>query len=240
MMALPPDIPKEVSAVLQEFKSDKGDLGDDAFYFVLNHQDKHIVWFSENVSDVLGYRVPHALPAVLLSFFRIISKNDLKTFIRHQKKLKHNFPDWGQKGILPIRVAQDVNVHSPFRGQSRLLIQHQILKADDNTPHWSVGSVMDITHIKVDEELSLAVFDPQGHQLPLERVVGWRNTKLFTEREMEVLQLLSKGYKSKDIEKVLDISLHTVRTHRRNMLKKTKLDNTTQLINFAFKEGIIK
>jgi DNA-binding CsgD family transcriptional regulator len=239
-MALSGHLPEEVRILLQEIRSDENDLKDEAFFFAMDHQARRIVWTSKNVSDILGYDISGDSSLSFTAFLRIIVKDDHEQFVRHQKKLKHNFPVWGPNSKLPVRVAQDVRVNTPYRNQMRILIQQQILKTNGSLPLWSVGSVMDITHIKNDPELSLAVFAPDGMQLTLERVVGWSKEKLFTEREMEVLQLLSKGYKSKDIEKILNISLHTVRTHRRNMLKKTRMDNTSQLINFALKEGIIK
>jgi DNA-binding CsgD family transcriptional regulator len=55
----------------------------------------------------------------------------------------------------------------------------------------------------------------------------------FTDRELEVLKLLSIGLTSTEISKKLFISKHTVDGHRRNMLKKTNCNNSIELINFS-------
>jgi len=239
-MFLPDNLPEKVQSVLQEICSDELNLSEEAFFFVMNHQACCIDWVSANVCDILGPNFQNQSPISFLSFLRIIVKDDLKQFLLQQKKLRHNFPDWRRKEKMPLRIAQDVRVNSAYQNPLRLLIQQQVIQSNEKKPLWSVGSGMDISHLKELQDMSLAVFDPEGKQLALERVIGWSQEKLFTEREMDVLQLLGRGYKSKDIEKILNISLHTVRTHRRNMLKKTGLDNTTQLINFASKEGILK
>ncbi|MCX2474266.1 LuxR C-terminal-related transcriptional regulator [Pedobacter sp. MC2016-05] len=65
------------------------------------------------------------------------------------------------------------------------------------------------------------------------------NSNLITEREIEIVRLLSKGYNSKEIGDMLFISEHTVNTHRRNMVRKLDLRNSYQLIVWAFKQRIL-
>jgi DNA-binding NarL/FixJ family response regulator len=53
----------------------------------------------------------------------------------------------------------------------------------------------------------------------------------ITPREKEVLQLVAKGNSTKQIADMLGISIRTVETHRVNMLKKLKVNNTAELIS---------
>lgn len=64
--------------------------------------------------------------------------------------------------------------------------------------------------------------------------------EVFSKREKEVLELMSKGYLSKDIAKELFITEKTVESHRRNMVQKAKVKNTMELISMAINRGIIK
>lgn len=67
-----------------------------------------------------------------------------------------------------------------------------------------------------------------------------KNTKVcFTARELEVLDLLSRGLSSKEIAEKLFISPHTVEYHRRQMLKKAESKNIAELIGCAFRCGIL-
>lgn len=61
----------------------------------------------------------------------------------------------------------------------------------------------------------------------------------LSEREKEVLQLVSQGLGNKEIGKELYISESTVKNHLRNILDKLHLQNRMQLIAFAYKNGLI-
>lgn len=64
--------------------------------------------------------------------------------------------------------------------------------------------------------------------------------ELFSQREREVLDLLSKGRSSKAIADILFITERTVETHRKNMIEKGQVNNTVELIAFAASLGLIK
>lgn len=65
-------------------------------------------------------------------------------------------------------------------------------------------------------------------------------SEFFSRREKEVLELMAKGYSSKDIARELYITEKTVESHRRNMVQKAKVRNTMELISLAINRGIIK
>jgi two-component system response regulator NreC len=60
----------------------------------------------------------------------------------------------------------------------------------------------------------------------------FQNTPL-TDREIEIIQLLIQGKTSKEIADELFISKNTVDTHRRNILEKTNLNSTPELIGLC-------
>lgn len=64
--------------------------------------------------------------------------------------------------------------------------------------------------------------------------------ELFSQREREVLDLISKGRSSKEIADLLFITERTVESHRKNMMEKGKAKNSAELIAFAFSLGVIK
>ena len=61
--------------------------------------------------------------------------------------------------------------------------------------------------------------------------------KELSEREIEIVKLVSTGYSSVEIAKTLIISLHTVNSHRKNILKKLGLKSPTELIIYAAEQG---
>ncbi|WP_346838048.1 LuxR C-terminal-related transcriptional regulator [Microbulbifer sp. SAOS-129_SWC] len=63
--------------------------------------------------------------------------------------------------------------------------------------------------------------------------------KMFTKREVEVIQLLSQGYTSRDIAEVLHIAENTVKNHRKSILSKAGAKNVSQLIAKCITEGLL-
>ena len=56
---------------------------------------------------------------------------------------------------------------------------------------------------------------------------------LLSEREKEVLQLIDKGNMSKDIARILSISINTVNRHRQNILEKLQVSNSIEACRVA-------
>lgn len=63
---------------------------------------------------------------------------------------------------------------------------------------------------------------------------------LLTEREMEILKLIAKGYQNEKIAEHLVISVGTVKGHVSNILSKLHLVDRTQAAALAWQEGIVR
>jgi DNA-binding NarL/FixJ family response regulator len=61
----------------------------------------------------------------------------------------------------------------------------------------------------------------------------------FTEKEMEVLRLLCKGFTNNDIAEKLFLSVRTVEGYRNKLLQKTGSANTINLMLYALKNKIV-
>ncbi|MCD7034196.1 response regulator transcription factor [Metabacillus sp. GX 13764] len=61
----------------------------------------------------------------------------------------------------------------------------------------------------------------------------------LSSRELEVLQLVAKGFSNKEISETLFISEHTVKSHLKNILSKLHLANRVQLTYYAFQQKLI-
>jgi two-component system, NarL family, response regulator LiaR len=62
----------------------------------------------------------------------------------------------------------------------------------------------------------------------------------LTERELEVLKLIAKGYSNDRIAEQLVISVGTVKGHVSNILSKLHLVDRTQAAAYAWQEGIVR
>jgi len=62
----------------------------------------------------------------------------------------------------------------------------------------------------------------------------------LSEREIEVIRLISDGKTNKEIADQLFLSTHTVNTHRKNIMQKLGIKNTAGIVIYAVKENIVK
>ncbi|MCW3464212.1 response regulator transcription factor [Chitinophaga nivalis] len=61
----------------------------------------------------------------------------------------------------------------------------------------------------------------------------------LTGREIEIIRLIASGKGNKEMATLLNLSGHTIHTHRRNIMKKLQLHSVAALCNFAMEKGII-
>lgn len=62
----------------------------------------------------------------------------------------------------------------------------------------------------------------------------------LSDREFQVLRLIALGHTNREVAEKLRISVKTVDTHRRNILKKLRLRNNSDLTRFAIRHGVIE
>lgn len=77
-----------------------------------------------------------------------------------------------------------------------------------------------------------------------EKMINFMSTqhtsiKKLSNKESEILTLISKGLTTKDIASKLFISTRTVETHRANILKKLEVKNTASLIKKATEKNLL-
>lgn len=61
----------------------------------------------------------------------------------------------------------------------------------------------------------------------------------ITNRERQLIELIEKDFSSKQIAAALNISLHTVETHRKNIMRKTGTGNVLLLVKWAYEHKVL-
>ncbi len=62
---------------------------------------------------------------------------------------------------------------------------------------------------------------------------------VVSEREVEIIKLISLGLSNKQIADKLCLSLHTINTHRKNIMQKLHVNNTAGVVMFAVKNNLL-
>lgn len=84
----------------------------------------------------------------------------------------------------------------------------------------------DISETVIQDFVGSKVEDSEAFYVPL------------TEREKEVLQLLSEGKSTKEIAEILFISSKTVESHRKNIMERLQIFSLPELTKYAIRSGL--
>lgn len=75
-------------------------------------------------------------------------------------------------------------------------------------------------------------------EAPIKKTANCEGIKIST-RETEIIQCVAEGLSNKEIADKLYLSVHTVTTHRKNIMSKLNINNTAGLIMYAIKQNLI-
>ncbi|RZJ72223.1 response regulator transcription factor [Flavobacterium sp.] len=87
--------------------------------------------------------------------------------------------------------------------------------------------------------ISDKIFNSFAKGNPKVNTYGNSFASALTDRETEVLILISLEYSGKEIGEELFISQHTVETHRKNLMKKLEVNSSVGLVKYAIKQNLI-
>ena len=115
---------------------------------------------------------------------------------------------------------------------------------EGDDPVATLSVMHDIDFMKDVKEVYSKIIGPEWSMKEYRRRLDERKRKQpligpFSRRETQVLHMMAQGNKSAEIALQCSVSVHTVNNHRKNMLKKTGLKNTADLVRFGLQNGLI-
>ena len=138
------------------------------------------------------------------------------------REIRTRFP---KKKIVVIDTKEDVN---EIVAILRLGAQGYILKQCDK------GEILDALRTVFAGKTFFC-----HNVMRLNKSIESEQTILLSERELQVLSLISEGMTNKEIGERIFISEHTVASHRKNLMRKFDAGNNVDLVIKAIKERII-
>ena len=109
---------------------------------------------------------------------------------------------------------------------------------DESKPVLNLKVFTEIGDFKTDESILLSIFrysSDLGYQKVYTKVYVNKDNSQLSLREMEIIKLCLEGLSSKMIAEKLNLSIHTVKNHKRNCMEKTLTHNITELINLCIR-----
>ncbi|CAN5382957.1 hypothetical protein BH10BAC1_BH10BAC1_02110 [soil metagenome] len=121
----------------------------------------------------------------------------------------------------------------------KVLRQSSIFQTDLNGRMISNSSICsDISHLNSDTKIKFIMHGKKGESFVVPDLKENKGLH-FTKRESELVSLISQGLSTKQIANQLGLSIFTVETQRKNMLKKFDVKNTFQLVFWAKENQLI-
>ncbi|MDC6352068.1 LuxR C-terminal-related transcriptional regulator [Zeaxanthinibacter sp. PT1] len=103
----------------------------------------------------------------------------------------------------------------------------------------NVSFLTDISFIANHDKVEWDVYANNFDTTALRETVYKEFVNFFTKRELDVIGLIAKGETNTQIAESLTISKHTVSTHRKNILAKSRCSNAADLLAFCKGNGIL-
>lgn len=209
------------------------------YYIVFNIFQGEIEFVSEGMKDILGY---DSEELTVLFFMDKIHPEDKNYFLNFEYKIAQFFKDLAFEKIKNYKVQYDIRIKAKNNKYVRILQQAVQIDYDETNFYRTLGIQTDISHIKKEGIPSLSIIgingEPSYYNIQ-EAEVFIKSYDLFTKREREILKYIVEGKCSKTIANELHISLHTVNTHRKNILIKANCKSPIDLVTKVINEGWI-
>jgi len=152
----------------------------------------------------------------------------------------------------PPHLRQNITSSYTFRFRRANSTYFQMLRHDlllwldgAHNPRYGLWISSDISYLKTDNRVIATLATASAdHSLYLTCKVSAptappEQISRLSMREREIIRLVAQGYSSRQIANQLNLSFHTVTTHKRNIFEKTASHNANTLVGFAIRNGII-
>ena len=115
----------------------------------------------------------------------------------------------------------------------------QVIQEDRSGKAWIIMGIMDIAPDQTPiDTVKRSVLDLKTGNIITSMIRAETEIQL-TNREKQILNLIRRGFLSKEIAYNLQVSIHTINNHRKNILEKLNVDNAIEAINRAIDLGLI-
>lgn len=214
---------------------------------IYNLQKGYYEFISDNMKSMMGYdpRIFEGQEGINV-IFDLVLKDHFAEFMEpimndvYSYLFQHSTPENAKD--FRYTVCAKLKAHN---GEMQwYLMDTNILQVNAaGQPVRTIFTMTNIDKFKKDEVIYYDILkrDPKGVYRPvLQKSISETGMiQLLTDREYEILGLISKGLTSQKIADHLFLSLFTVQTHRKNIKRKLNCKSNSEMINYALARGIV-
>lgn len=207
------------------------------FHLIFNTQKADMEYVSPKIRTILGYEASEFNMQLVLEN---IHPEDVPYYYHYEESAVRFFTALPPDQLSNYKFSYDYRIKSKNGSYKRILQQVIPVYYFADGGARTLGIFTDIDHLGIGGIPKLSFIGMNGapsyynyHQ----KEIFQKADKLFTPREMEILAEVIQGVSSSEIAKKLNLSVYTVQTHRKNILKKSGCANLTELLTKAVREG---
>ena len=226
----------EISVEQRNSKFREIDVMGNECVYIIDYNEKELI-FKKGFHEVLGYGDNEMNLDLLSNAYHPDDKEIITKVIREAVLFTLNDPSNGSHNTLSLKYRRRK------KDGSYITVLSQSYIYDLGIDGLSMKSITKLRDISFLNDFSGCAysFDAMGlDKEAFDREIHKVYHQLFTGRELEVIHEISKGFSNKEIGERLFISGHTVATHRKNIFRKAKCSNVTDLILFCETHHILK
>lgn len=213
------------------------------YYYIINFKTLAMDYVHDGIDNVLGIKPRHFS---LKKLFDIMHPDDLE-YMHKKETLATNFllKQISAEKIPDYKVVYLMRLKHKSGDYRTILQQTKVINTSlDGKAQQVLVIHTDITYLNIPFDNKVSLISPKHpsyhyKNVDDEYVLAKDYKNIFTKREIEIIKLISEGKKGEIIADKLHISLLTVNTHKKNILKKSNCKNSNQLIAKCIRLGII-
>ncbi|UQB69994.1 helix-turn-helix transcriptional regulator [Epilithonimonas zeae] len=212
------------------------------YYYSINVPESTLMFTNGHILKIHGLK---KLPKYLKEIIDLIHPDDLDFVMEAERMTLEKMNEIGWEHQQNLKCSYCFRMRT-WKGNYEMF-HHQslhIAKDEDGKLLQAVNIHTNIQHITTTNSHIVLVAGVGNrddfHQMHYEKTEQKQlPDNSLTKREIEILSLLALGNSAKQISDILDLSYHTVTTHRRNIFQKTDCTKISELIKKALEWGLI-
>ncbi len=196
------------------------------------YKKKHI-FFSPKFGAMLGFSADDLLVENEINYDERIHRDDILSMF----KVGNYFTRMGfstkREEMMNYTLVSDFRIRNKKDEYVRVIKHYKVVEIDRHGNAWLVLCIItmspdqDVTHPHraklINNTTGEFFYFIDEEELKI-------NKAPISNREIEILDLISQGYSSKMISDKLFISTNTINTHRQNIIKKLEVSNTAEAV----------
>ena len=214
------------------------------YYFIFNFETFEIEYVHPSVENVLGVKPEDFNLKMLLSK---IHPEDLKLMVdKEAATFEFLLNRINPEDVFDYKIVNTLRIENGKGEYRKILHQAKTINVSyDGKIQQSIGVHTDVSYLNLPNDNKVSFIGLNGK--PSYYSLNPKELKFdllecshpFTKQEVKIIELISLGNNSNEIAEELNISPHTVKVHKKNILKKSGAPNSTKLIADCIRKGVI-